>query len=275
MEKVIELENVWVFYDQLPILESVDLVVHKRDFLGIIGPNGGGKSTLLKVILGLIKPSKGVVKVLGKDPEKARKGIGYVPQYNVFNLDFPISVGEVVLMGRIGRRGLFKKYSREDIEAADNALRTVEMFEYRNRQIGELSGGQRQRVFIARSLVGNPELLLLDEPVTGIDTMMQKEFYELLEKLKSRVTIVMVSHDLTAVSVLVDKIACLNRRLYYHGSKELVPDDIEQSYCCPVELIAHGVPHRVLGEHGAHNDSHSTTSKSVSSANSGSGGSGK
>ncbi len=250
MDKVIELEGVWFFYDRLPILESVDLVVHKGDFLGIIGPNGGGKSTLLKVILGLIKPSKGTVKVLGTDPEKARKRIGYVPQYNVFNLDFPISVREVVLMGQIGRKGLFKRYSREDIKAAENALKTVEMFEYRDRQIGELSGGQRQRVFIARSLIGEPEILLLDEPATGIDTMMQKEFYELLEILKSSVTIIMVSHDLTAVSVLVDKIACLNGKLHYHGSKELVPGDIEQSYCCPVELIAHGVPHRVLGEHG-------------------------
>ncbi len=265
MDTVIELENVWVFYDQLPILESVNLVVHKGDFLGIIGPNGGGKSTLLKVILGLIKPTRGTVKVLGSYPDKARKRIGYVPQYNAFNLNFPISVKEVVLMGRIGRRGLFKKYSREDIKAADNALKTVDMLEYRDRQIGELSGGQRQRVFIARSLVSEPEILLLDEPATGIDTMMQKEFYELLEKLKAHVTIIMVSHDLTAVSVLVDKIACLNGKLHYHGSRELVPDDIEASYCCPVELIAHGVPHRVLGEHGGHSTSGHDSSRNMTS----------
>ncbi|NPE28433.1 ATP-binding cassette domain-containing protein, partial [Methanococcoides sp. SA1] len=126
---------------------------------------------------------------------------------------------------------------------------TVEMLEYSDRQIGELSGGQRQRVFIARALVSEPKVLILDEPVTGIDTMMQMEFYELLKKLRSRVTIVMVSHDISAVSVLVNKIACLNGTLHYHGSKELIPEDVEQAYGCPVELIAHGVPHRVLHKH--------------------------
>ncbi|KGK97818.1 ABC transporter [Methanococcoides methylutens] len=249
MAEVISLKNVWVKYDKLTVLEDVNLTVEEGDFLGIIGPNGGGKSTLLKVILGLIKPQKGEVKVLGKNPKKAHQLIGYVPQYGPSNIDFPISVWEVVLMGRMGTKRLFQHYNDEDLKATQKALEIVDMLEFRDRQIGELSGGQRQRVFIARSLVSDPKVLLLDEPATGIDTRMQKEFYELLEKLKSEVTIIMVSHDLSAVSVLVDKIACLNGKLHYHGSKELIPDDIEQSYGCPVELIAHGVPHRVLHKH--------------------------
>lgn len=249
MAEIIDLKGVWVKYDRLTVLEDVNLTVEEGDFLGIIGPNGGGKSTLLKVILGLIKPHKGEVRILGKKPEKARRMIGYVPQYGPSNIDFPISVWQVVLMGRLGTKRMFSKYSKEDREATQEALEVVDMLDFRDRQIGELSGGQRQRVLIARSLVSDPKVLLLDEPVTGIDTRMQKEFYELLEKLKSKVTIIMVSHDLSAVSVLVDKIACLNGKLHYHGSKELVPEDIDESYGCPVELIAHGVPHRVLHKH--------------------------
>lgn len=249
MTEVISLKDVWVKYDKLTVLEDVNLTVNEGDFLGIIGPNGGGKSTLLKVILGLIKPQKGEVKVLGKSPKKALQMIGYVPQYGPSNIDFPISVWEVVLMGRLGKKRLLQQYNDEDRQATYKALEIVDMLAFRDRQIGELSGGQRQRVFIARSLVSDPKVLLLDEPATGIDTRMQREFYELLEKLKSKVTIIMVSHDLSAVSVLVDKIACLNGKLHYHGSKELIPEDIEQSYGCPVELIAHGVPHRVLHKH--------------------------
>ncbi|MDR6223358.1 metal ABC transporter ATP-binding protein [Methanococcoides alaskense] len=249
MGTVIDVKDVWLRYKDLTVLEGVNLSIEEGDFLGIIGPNGGGKSTLLKVILGLIKPQRGTVEVLGTTPEKARHLIGYVPQYNPSNLDFPINVREVVLMGRMGKKGLFRKYTEEDHAATKKALETVEMLEYSDRQIGKLSGGQRQRVFIARALVSEPKVLILDEPVTGIDTMMQMEFYELLKKLRSRVTIVMVSHDISAVSVLVDKIACLNGKLHYHGSKELIPEDIEQTYGCPVELIAHGVPHRVLHKH--------------------------
>jgi len=249
MGNVIDVKDVWLKYKDLTVLENVNLSIEEGDFLGIIGPNGGGKSTLLKVILGLIKPQRGTVEVLGTTPEKARHLIGYVPQYNPSNLDFPINVREVVLMGRMGKKGLFRKYTEEDHAATKKALETVDMLEYSDRQIGELSGGQRQRVFIARALVSEPKVLMLDEPATGIDTMMQLEFYELLKKLRSRVTIIMVSHDISAVSVLVDKIACLNGKLHYHGSKELIPEDIEQVYGCPVELIAHGVPHRVLHKH--------------------------
>lgn len=248
--EMIVLKDVWVQYDGMTVLENINLTIKQHDFLGIIGPNGGGKSTLLKVILGLVKPRKGTIKVCGDTPRKNRKYIGYVPQYSLFDMDFPMSVWDVVLMGRLGHAGLLKKFTNIDKKMALDALMNVDMLDYKNHQIGSLSGGQRQRVFIARALAANPRLLLLDEPASGIDTVMQEEFYELLEKLnKNKMTIIMVSHDITAVSVHVDKIACLNHRLFYHDSKELTAEDLEAAYQCPVELIAHGVPHRVLKNH--------------------------
>jgi zinc transport system ATP-binding protein len=249
MENVIDLKDVWVSYDNVRVLESVNLTVKDKDFLAIIGPNGGGKSTLLKVILGLTKPDKGSVTLLGGRPAKTRKDVGYVPQYHSSNLDFPVTVWDVVLMGRLSHKGPLQRYNDEDRNAALEALKTVGMLDFKDRQIGELSGGQKQRVFIARSLVTKPKLLILDEPSTGIDSRMQKEFYELLNKLKSQIAIVMVTHDISAVSVYVDKIGCLNRKFHYHDDKEISPHDLEVSYQCPVELIAHGVPHRVLKEH--------------------------
>jgi zinc transport system ATP-binding protein len=248
-EELVRLENVWVHYDNVAILEGVDLSIKQDDFLGIIGPNGGGKTTLLRVILGLVKPSRGEVTVLGSTPERNRKFIGYIAQSSLFDHDFPISVLEVVLMGRYGKVGLIKRFSNEDKKLALKALETVEMLDYKDRQIGRLSGGEQQRVFIARALVAEPKMLLLDEPTTGVDTPMQTEFYELLAKLKHTMAIVLVSHDISAVSIYVDKIACLNHQLYYHGSKEVGPEILEATYKCPVQMIAHGVPHRVLKEH--------------------------
>lgn len=248
-EEVIVLKDIWFHYNGMPILEEVNLVVKEHDFLAIIGPNGGGKSTLLKVILGLLKPSRGEIRVLGEDPLKSRKYVGYVPQYAFFDINFPISVWEVVLMGRLCHVGLFKGYGEEDEQKAIEALRTVNMLDHKDRLIGKLSGGQRQRVFIARALAADPEVLLLDEPASGVDIVRQEEFYELLKKLKRKMAIVIVSHDISAVSIHVDKIACLNRRLYYHESKELLPEDLEAAYEYPVDLIAHGIPHRFLKEH--------------------------
>lgn len=249
-EELVRLENVWVYYDSIPVLEAINLSVESNDFLGIIGPNGGGKTTLLKVILGLIKPNRGRVTVLGMPPERGRKHIGYISQFNLFDHDFPISVFEVVLMGRYKRSGLLPRYTEEDKKAATEALDTVDMLDYKDRQIGRLSGGEQQRVFIARALATAPKLLLLDEPTASIDTSMQAEFYELLDRLKENMAIVLVSHDVSAVSIYVSEIACLNHQLFYHGSKEVSAEELEKTYRCPVQLIAHGtVPHRVLREH--------------------------
>lgn len=246
----VELKDIWVNYGEVTALENISLSVFEHDFLGIIGPNGGGKSTLLKVILGLVKPQQGSVSVFGQTPEQARSRVGYVSQRSFFDRDFPASVWDVVLMGRYGNAGIVRRYDGRDKGEAERALARVGMLEHRSKQIGRLSGGEQQRVFVARALVAEPRLLLLDEPTASIDSTMQSEFYELLEELKCSLTIVMVSHDIGAISVYVDKIACLNRQMYYHGSKEITPEILEATYKCPVQLIAHGmVPHRVLKEH--------------------------
>lgn len=248
-DSVVCLDGVWVSYDGVPVLEDISLRVSRHDFLGIIGPNGGGKTTLLRILLGLIKPDRGIITLFGQSPEASRKRVGYVPQQAHFDRDFPISVLDVVMMGRMGHRGMLKKYGDEDYRVAEDVLRTVDMFDLRHRQIGKLSGGQRQRVFIARALATRPELLVLDEPSTGVDAKNHEALYGLLKKLHESIPIIMVSHDLGAVYACVDKVACLNRRLYYHDSKELQARDFENAYNCPVDLIAHGVPHRVLKEH--------------------------
>ncbi len=245
--EIISLKNLYVYFDNIVSLEDINLSIKQNTFLGIIGPNGGGKTTLLRVILGLIKPDRGEVRVFGKTPEEGRKFIGYLPQYTIFDHTFPLNVFEVVLMGRY--RGIFKDYSKEDKAAVINALKTVGMFEFKDRQIGRLSGGQLQRVFIARAIVREPKLLLLDEPTASIDPEMQSAFYDLLLKLKEKMAVVLITHDVGAVSVYVDEIACLNRRLFYHGPKEEGLDKIEEMYRCPIDLIAHGVPHRVLRGH--------------------------
>jgi zinc transport system ATP-binding protein len=246
---IISIDHLWVLRGSQTVLEDINLDVEQGDFLGLIGPNGGGKSTLLKVVLGLIKPDRGEVKVFGLDPVSARKWVGYMPQRTAFDHSFPVTAMEVVLMGRYSRAGMLKRYSSEDREAARRALDSVGMLAHADKEIGSLSGGEQQRVFVARSLVSEPRLLLLDEPTAGIDAAQQAEFYELLKRLNEKVTIVLVTHDLTAVSTYVSKIACLNQRLYSHGTKELTAEDIEQAYNCPIELIAHGLPHRVLREH--------------------------
>jgi len=248
-EEVIRLDDVWVKYGELTVLEEINLSVQNLDFLGIIGPNGGGKTTLLKVILGLIKPVRGKVIVLGEPPEKSRRFIGYVPQITQFDRAFPVTVLDVVLMGRLGRKGFLGKYDREDEKTACEALESVEMLEFKNKQVGKLSGGELQRVLLARALAADPRILLLDEPTASIDEPTKTELYELLKNLNRKITVILVSHDIGVISSYVDKIACLNRKLFYHGSKEIKIETLEKTYQCPVDLIAHGVPHRVLRKH--------------------------
>ncbi len=248
---VIEFEDVGVRYDGALALEDVNLTVRSRDFIGIIGPNGGGKTTLLKVVLGLIEPTQGRVRVLGRAPTEARRFVGYVPQYSELDQAFPISVWEVAMMGRLGRRGLLQRYTDEDRHAVESALQQVGMIEHRDRPIGQLSGGERQRVYVARALAGDPEILLLDEPTASVDTPAVGSIYELLQQVNQRAAILLVSHDIGVVSSYVKTIACLNRQLIYHASKEITADMLEAAYRCPVDLIAHGLPHRVLGLHEA------------------------
>ncbi|MGB3479172.1 MAG: metal ABC transporter ATP-binding protein [bacterium] len=247
-DTIVELKNVYFAYTNVSVLENINITIKQNDFLSIIGPNGGGKTTILRIILGLLEPDKGKVYVFGTPPKKARKRIGYLPQHITFDFDFPISVSEVVLMGRLGKRGIGREYTETDISVCMAALQKVGMQQYRNNEIGKLSQGQRQRVFIARALSTEPKLLLLDEPVSSVDTQWQQTFYELLHDLNKEITIVLVTHDISVVSTYIDKIACLNKKLYYHGSKKEGMHKISEMYECPVQLITHTPPHNSVGE---------------------------
>ncbi len=247
--EVLCLEDVWAGYDGEPVLEGINLSVKERDFVGIIGPNGGGKTTLLRVMLGLIQPTRGRVRVLGGRVAQGRRFIGYVPQQVNFDRDFPVNVWDVAMMGRLGRRGLLRRYTPEDRRAVTRALQQVDMMGLKDRPIGELSVGQRQRVYVARALATEPKILLLDEPMASVDPQVSTSIYELLSRLNERITILMVSHDMSAISSYVKTVGCLNRRLFYHESREITPDMLEGVYHCPIDLIAHGVPHRVFAHH--------------------------
>jgi len=245
--KAVELNNISLKYNEQYVLKDINLSIEEKDFMAIIGPNGGGKSTLLKIILGILTPDTGEVKVFGRKPKQAKDLVGYLPQNISFDPDFPINVYETVLTGRY--HGLFKGYNQKDKQAVLNTLKDVEMHDLKDQQISRLSGGQMQRVFIARAIVRGPKLLLMDEPMASIDPEMQNSFYKLMSQLKNQMAIVLVSHDVGAVSTHVDKIACLNRKLYYHGSVENAANGLEEIYHCPIDLISHGIPHRVLREH--------------------------
>lgn len=248
-EIVIEVRGLWAGYNGEAVLENIDMNVYRGDFLGIIGPNGGGKSTLLKVVLGLLHPIRGRIRVLGRPPSEGRVKIGYVPQFTTYDKEFPISVWDVVLMGRRSKRGMLPFYNREDKEAATRALEEVEMSVHKKKHINDLSGGQRQRVFVARALCSEPEILILDEPTASVDKKLQDSIYGLLKTLNERITIILVTHDIGVVASYVARVACLNRRLFVNDDGMISRGQLEEVYGCPVDLIAHGVPHRVLPEH--------------------------
>ena len=245
----VHIENLSVYYGQTPALVGVCLDVKDGEYLGIIGPNGGGKSTLLKAILGLLPIASGKVQVDGR--KAGSNPVGYVPQFAAVGKKFPITLLDVVLTGRL-KQGLspFYKFSQKDKEKAYELLEKVGILDLSNRQIAQLSGGEFQKMLIARALAVNPKLLLLDEPTASIDTKSCDQIYQLLEEINKNMTIILVTHDLLAVSSQVRKLACLNRRLVYHGEPELTESIVNSLYGCPVDLIAHGVPHRVLKEHG-------------------------
>jgi zinc transport system ATP-binding protein len=249
-EPVIEVEDLWLSKNGEGILEGINLRVMSGDVYAILGPNGGGKTTLLKVILGLIPPDRGSVRILGGLPNEKRQLLGYVPQLATFDFHYPISVREMVLSGLLGRKtGILKTFTAADTARADKALATMGIAHLAGRAIRELSGGEKQRVVIARALVGDPQVLLLDEPTVFVDAPTETQFYDILGNLARTITIVLVTHDIGVIVSHVTKVACLNRRLFTHESRELTEDMIQGAYKCPVDIIAHGHPHRVLRPH--------------------------
>lgn len=242
-QPLIQVRDVTFGYGREVVLEHVDLDIHERDFLAVIGPNGGGKTTLVKVILGLLRPWSG--EVVSRVP---RGHMGYVPQFSTFDRSFPLRVQDVVLMGKLGRRGLLRRYTREDREDVGRILERLKLVDIARAHVAEISGGQLQRVLIARALAGDPAALFLDEPTASIDAESREVLSRVLEELNRRIPVVVVTHDVTSVSPMVGKIACINRRLFYHGA-EIDQEILEEVYGCPVELVAHGVPHRVLHHH--------------------------
>lgn len=235
--EIVTLKNLWTGYNhnkrrsKVAILQDINLAIKDLDFVGVIGPNGGGKTTLIKVLLGLIKPWQGEVKIMGKCVRKGRQHIGYVPQVFEFDRHFPIRVEEVVLTGRLGiKKSFWKRYDRNDFYVAHRTLEQLGMFNYRNSSMAELSGGQRQRVYIARALATKPQILLLDEPTANVDPQSQNNIYEILKVLNESVTIILISHDLEGINNYIKTVACLNRRLLYHGNKFVSPQLLSKNW---------------------------------------------
>ncbi|MBN2145474.1 MAG: ATP-binding cassette domain-containing protein [Candidatus Aureabacteria bacterium] len=246
---IIEIKNLCFYHDQQLVLKDVNLRINAHEFLVIIGPNGGGKTTLLKLLLGLYKPARGSIKIFGKAPQDVLERIGYIPQQTDVNNLFPISVMDVVLTGIRGKKFFQRNHSPKHVEKARSVLKRMGVWELKDSRIGNISGGQRRRVLIARALIKDPEILMLDEPTASVDTDGQQQFYETLNELNKNMTILLVTHDISVISKHVHTVACMNQKCFYHDRGEITEEMIQGSYGCHLDLIAHGKPHRMLGEH--------------------------
>jgi zinc transport system ATP-binding protein len=248
MENLIEIRDLTVAYGNTIALKNANFIIKKNDFIGIIGPNGGGKTTLLKTILGLLEPSSGKI-IYSKDLKNRGGDIGYLPQINKFDHRFPISVAEVVLSGLSGQHNWIRPHSSQNKKKTIETLAELGIEHLANKSIGELSGGQMQRVFLGRALISDPKIMILDEPSTYVDNKFEGELYKMLKKLNDRMTILLVSHDVGTISTHVKSITCVNRELHYHPSNIISPEQLT-SYNCPIQMITHGnVPHTVLAPH--------------------------
>jgi len=249
MEPIIKLSDVYSGYvANKPVLKRVNLEVYPNDFIGIIGPNGGGKSTLLKVILGLLSPFSGTI-TYHSQQNYTQANLGYLPQITTIDKTFPIKVMDVVLSGLMGKKGLYKRYTHAEKERALELLSFVNLEHQAQNAIGKLSGGQMQRIYLCRAIINDPEVLILDEPNNFVDKHFEGELYDLLQELNKKMAIMLVSHDIGTISSIVKTIACVNEELHYHKTNKISPE-ILKTYHCPIELITHGqVPHRVLHNH--------------------------
>lgn len=246
--KLIELVDVDAGYNDTAVLRKVRMEVYDRDFIGVIGPNGGGKTTLVKVILGLIRPMKGKV-INHMRSGKEMQPIGYLPQINNIDRKFPITVRQVVRSGLMKRENTIRRFSAADKARVENIMEAMDLARVKQTPIGELSGGQLQRAFLARAIVSSPRLLILDEPNTFVDNAFESELYARLHDLNSNMAILIVTHDIGTISAYVKTIACVNRELHYHRSNVISEAQLRE-YNCPIQLITHGdVPHTVLEKH--------------------------
>ena len=243
---LIQLEHIGAAYDGKRVLDDVNLTIYERDFLGVIGPNGGGKTTLMKIILRLLKPVEGRLHYFENGREVEAISMGYLPQYNTIDKKFPISVREVVLSG-LKKRSLFGTLTSEQREQVSRVIAHMGLEGLENRAIGQLSGGQMQRALLGRALVSNPRVVILDEPNTYIDKRFEAELYSLLDEINKQCAIVLVSHDIGTVLQNVKSIACVSGHLDYHPDTEVPAEWLEKHFGCPIDLLGHGnLPHRVL-----------------------------
>lgn len=251
MHKILEIKDMSVGYDNNPyVLRNVTLNIFENDFLGIIGPNGGGKTTLLKTILGLIKPASGTLTFYQKKLKTNKVNIGYLPQINHIDKKFPISVRDVILSGLTASNRIFSSYTKVQKEKVVETAYKMGLENLLDRPIGALSGGQLQRTLLGRAIIDEPDLLILDEPNSYVDKHFETNFYKLLEIINQDTAIILVSHDVGTVISLVKNIACVNGGLHYHSGSDITADWLEKSYSCPIEIIGHGdLPHRVLEKH--------------------------
>jgi zinc transport system ATP-binding protein len=244
---LLEMVSVSVSYGSNTALQDADLKIYDNDFIGVIGPNGGGKTTLLKVILGLVKPVRG--KLVFGQVLQGSSNIGYLPQISTGDNNFPVTVKDVILSGLMMRKGVISVMSSQDRKKAARVIDELGLAELADSSLSELSGGQLQRVLLGRAIIGDPRLLLLDEPGNFVDANFENDFYEKLKVLNKRMAIMMVSHDVGTISQHIKSFACVNRHLHYHQSSEITNEDL-LAYGCPIQLITHGeVPHTVLKNH--------------------------
>jgi zinc transport system ATP-binding protein len=245
MKTLLEVKNVTFGYAREPILENVNLSIYEEDYVLILGPNGGGKTTLLKLIMGILDPWSGAIEC----DEEIRNRLGYVPQTSDFNRNFPITVLDMVMTGCITAKNYLRRFRREDPTKAEDIIRRLDLWDVRSRNINDLSGGQLQRLLIARALVSEPAVLFLDEPTTSIDLASQVNLLDFIQELNRTTAIVIVTHDPTPFAQAYNHVACVNRSLYYHDRGKLDAHSLEQVYGCPVELLGHGIPHIFLHDH--------------------------
>ncbi|HEX2969630.1 MAG TPA: metal ABC transporter ATP-binding protein [Bacteroidales bacterium] len=247
MSRILEIKSVTASYGAVPVLENINFVVNENDFIGIIGPNGGGKTTLLKLILGLIRPVKGEIVFNTGILEDTR--IGYLPQLATGDNNYPVTVKDIVLSGLMIGKGIIPRMTSDDRKKADAVIAQLGLSGLEKSMVNELSGGQMQRVYLGRAIIGEPKLLLLDEPGNFVDSSFENDFYEKLKELNKRMAILMVSHDIGTISAHIKSFACVNRGLHYHPSPEITDKDL-LAYGCPIQLVTHGdIPHTVLKKH--------------------------